>query len=542
MSVTFQQLGLHPDLLKAIEELGFIRPTPIQVDAIPLIKEGRDLIASSQTGTGKTAAFLLPILHRLLSKPKGRLKVLILEPTRELASQVEEQMDGLAKFTDIRVAAVFGGVGMGYQEKAFRSGVEVIAATPGRLLDHMSKGNVNLGHLEFLVLDEADRMLDMGFLPDVRQIIRKIPKKLQSVLFSATMPYEIETLALELMHEPAMVRIAPRIEPAVGITHAIYPVSEHLKAHLLMRLLREHPMSSVLVFTRTKMRADRLTQRLSRAGFPVMVMHGDRSQRERQMALEAFKRGECQILVATDVAARGLDIEKISHVINYDVPATAEDYLHRVGRTARAGAVGDAFTLVAPLEEIDMWEFEQKFGMRLPRVLLPDFEYDTAPPVFREHGKEQKNQRTGKTWERKTMQKKYYDSAKSYKSNSRQDSNQLTTASGAKIGTEKKRYNSPDSRSQEQGYSQGQNRSQGQDNSQRQGRIQGQSNNQENRYNWNRQNKPAGLTAARTEKERKAPVMLTPAATGHKKAHAKRDDALTYASNPAKRRRFNEEL
>ena len=262
MTVTFKQLGLNSLLLRAVAELGYVRPTPIQVDAIPLIMEGRDLIGGAHTGTGKTAAFLLPILHRIIGKTGKLLKVLVLEPTRELASQVEDQVDSLAKFIDIRSLAVFGGVGMGPQERAFRNGLDVVVATPGRLLDHINRGTINLNSVEFLVLDEADRMLDMGFLPDVRKIIKKVPQKRQSLLFSATIPLEVERLAWEYMHHPAIVRAATKDEVAVGITHAIYPVPEHLKSDLLMRLLHEHPISSVLIFTRTKIRADRLAQKL----------------------------------------------------------------------------------------------------------------------------------------------------------------------------------------------------------------------------------------------------------------------------------------
>jgi len=359
--------------------MGFTRPTPVQAEAIPAILEGKDLIASAQTGTGKTAAFLLPIFNRLMQEGRGKTRVLVLVPTRELAAQVEEDVRELGVHTGLRSAAVYGGVGMNPQEQALRSGVDIIAATPGRLLDHMNRGYASFQHLKVLVLDEADRMLDMGFLPDIRRILEKLPQKRQTLLFSATMPNEILSLAHGILHHPVRIEVG-RIKPAVGITQAIYPVPRHLKSKLLVHIFREIQMTSALVFTRTKIGADKLINHLKHHNIRADVMHGDRSQRERQQALENFKKGRCQILVATEIASRGIDIEGISHVVNYDVPESSEAYIHRIGRTARAEMTGDAFTLAAAEDEEFIRIIEKSIGKQLPRITFPNFDYGELPP------------------------------------------------------------------------------------------------------------------------------------------------------------------
>ena len=375
----FRSLDLHPDLLRGLKDLGFTRPTPIQSDAIPPALAGRDLLACAMTGSGKTAAFLLPILHKLIDRPRGTTRALVLTPTRELAAQIAEDLEGLAVHTPITAAAVFGGVGMGPQEHAFRSGVDVIVATPGRLLDHFRSPYAKLSGLEYLVLDEADRMLDMGFLPDIRRVLRHLPAKRQTLFFSATMPPPIETLTREMLHDPVTINRERKSAPAVGITQAVYPVPQELKAPLLVALLERGEMQEALAFTRTKHRANRLQAYLVQHGVKAERIHGNRSQAQRTEALAGFKGGKYRVLVATDIAARGIDIEALGHVVNFDVPAVPEDYIHRVGRTARAEATGDAFTFVAPDEEEDLRRIEKAVGKRLPRVTVPDFDYKARP-------------------------------------------------------------------------------------------------------------------------------------------------------------------
>jgi len=378
----FTSLKLHPSLLKGVKELGFARPTPIQADAVPPALAGRDILACAMTGSGKTAAFGLPILHRLIDKPRGTTRALILTPTRELAAQIVEDIDDLAVHTPVTAAPVFGGVGMGPQEHAFRSGVDVIVATPGRLLDHFSHPYARLPGLEILVLDEADRMLDMGFLPEIRKILRHLPAKRQTLFFSATMPPPILALTRDMLRNPVTINLERRAAPPVGITQAVYPVQQELKSALFLALLQRGDMREALVFTRTKHRTDRLQKFLVRNGIEAERIHGNRSQAQRTLALEGFKSGKHRVLVATDIAARGIDIEALGHVVNFDVPKVPEDYIHRVGRTARAEAVGDAFTFVAPEEEPDLKRIERALGRRLPRVLVPDFDY-TAKPAAR---------------------------------------------------------------------------------------------------------------------------------------------------------------
>jgi len=375
----FTSLHLHADLLKGIRELGFVKPTPIQAEAIPAALQGRDLLACAQTGSGKTAAFLLPILHRLLEKPKRGTRVLVLTPTRELAAQIHEDFNALALHSPLTGAAVYGGVGMGPQEHAFRSGVDVIVATPGRLLDHFRSPYAKLDSLEYLVLDEADRMLDMGFLPDIRRILRHIPARRQTLFFSATMPGPIGQLASEMLKNPVAINLQRHSAPAVGITQAVYPVPQELKPALFLELLKRDLVKEALVFTRTKHRANRLADHLVKHRVNAARIHGNRSQAQRTEALAGFKSGKYRVLVATDIAARGIDVEALSHVVNFDVPAVPDDYIHRVGRTGRAELTGDAFTFVAPDEEADLRAIERAVKRTLPRVTLPDFDYTARP-------------------------------------------------------------------------------------------------------------------------------------------------------------------
>ena len=374
--MSFSSFALRPELLRAVADLGFTTPTPIQGQAIPPALAGRDVLACAMTGSGKTAAFALPILQRMLATPRRATRVLILSPTRELAAQIDEHVQALARKTRVTSAAVFGGVGMEPQVQAFRRPIDVLVATPGRLLDHFQYAYARLADLEVLVLDEADRMLDMGFLPDIRRVLRHLPATpRQTLFFSATMPAPIVALAREMLREPVTINIERPAAPAVGITHAVYPVASELKSSLLRALLERAHLTSVLVFTRTKHRANRLADALARHGISCERIHGNRSQTQRTAALAGFKAGTFRVLVATDIAARGIDVEELSHVINFDVPGVADDYSHRVGRTARAQATGDAITFVAPEEEGDLAVIERALGRRLPRTSLAGFDY-----------------------------------------------------------------------------------------------------------------------------------------------------------------------
>jgi ATP-dependent RNA helicase RhlE len=376
----FSSFGLDPLLLRGIRELGFARPTPIQQQAIPPAMAGRDVLGCAATGSGKTAAFGLPILHRLMRQPRRTTRALIITPTRELCAQIDAHIQELAVHTPVTSAAVFGGVGMGPQEHALRAGVDVIVATPGRLLDHFRKPYAALKGLEILVLDEADRMLDMGFLPDIKRVLRHLPAKRQTLFFSATMPGPIVSLTRELLREPVTINLDRQTVPPVGITQAAYPVDARLKPALLLALLRRGDMKSALVFTRTKHRANRLADWLARQGVRAARIHGNRSQSQRTQALEGFKAGRSDVLVATDIAARGIDVVALGHVVNFDVPGASEDYIHRVGRTGRAELTGEAFTFVAPEDESSLRAIERAIGKPLPRVLLPDFDYKQRPP------------------------------------------------------------------------------------------------------------------------------------------------------------------
>jgi ATP-dependent RNA helicase RhlE len=340
---------------------------------------GRDVLAAAATGSGKSAAFLLPIAHRLIGKKRGITRALILTPTRELAAQIDEHLRDLAVHTPISGAAVYGGVGMAPQEHAFRSGVDVIVATPGRLLDHFQRPYAKLDGLEILVLDEADRMLDMGFLPDIRRVLKHLPTKRQTLFFSATLPPAIVQLSQEMLKNPAMIAIERKAAPAIGITQSVFPVPQELKLSLLETLLARGEIQNAIVFTRTKHRANRVFEQLEKRRIKVARIHGNRSQVQRTEALAGFKAGKYRIMVATDIAARGIDVEALSHVVNFDVPNVPEDYIHRVGRTARAEMTGDAITFVAPDEENDLRAIERAIGKRLPRVTVPDFDYKQRP-------------------------------------------------------------------------------------------------------------------------------------------------------------------
>lgn len=380
--ITFESLKLDPNILKGIRDLGFIRPTPIQAKAIPPVLEGRDLIGCAQTGTGKTAAFVLPILHKLLQgKSTRNVRALIISPTREIAVQSIDHLNALSKHVRLHGAAIYGGVPIQPQIRALLHGLDIISATPGRLLDHIWSARISFSDLQILVLDEVDRMLDMGFLPDIKKIVSLLPSKRQNLVFSATMPPEILKLVHEILADPVTVQIGQRSSAAVGIRHAVYPVPRHLKTDLLDELLRGEGMTSAIVFTRTKRVADKLTGKLKMRGFKVSVLHGDRSQNQRVQALDNFRQGYSQVLVATDIAARGIDIEDISHVINFDIPHTPEDYVHRIGRTGRVDATGDAFSLMDKSEEELIKDIERILKMALPRVTLPNFDYKKpAPP------------------------------------------------------------------------------------------------------------------------------------------------------------------
>ena len=359
--------------------MGFVRPTPIQADAIPPAMQGKDLLACASTGSGKTAAFILPILDKIISKPRRTTRALVITPTRELAAQIVEQLDLMAVHTPVTSAVIIGGVGMGPQEHAFRSGADVLVATPGRLLDHMKSSYAKLDKIEFLVLDEAERMLDMGFLPDIRRILKALPAKRQTLFFSATMPPPIAQLASEMLKNPTMINLKRTSMPASGITQALYPVPQELKSALFLELLNRGDMKQALVFTRTKHRANRLAEYLAKNGVKSERIHGNRSQNQRTEALAGFKSGKYRVLVATDIAARGIDVADLGHVVNFDVPPAPHDYIHRVGRTGRADASGDAFTFFSPQETAEIEEIERAIKKKLTRVIVSGFDYSARP-------------------------------------------------------------------------------------------------------------------------------------------------------------------
>ncbi|MBW3554978.1 MAG: DEAD/DEAH box helicase [Gemmatimonadetes bacterium] len=380
----FAGMSLDPRLLKAVTDLGFTKPTPVQMTAIPAGLAGDDVLGCAATGSGKTAAFMLPILQRIIDMPRGATRALVLVPTRELAAQVEEHTRELAQHTKITTAAIYGGVAMGPQVNAFKRGVDILVATPGRLLDHFGRDHGGLESVEVLVLDEADRMLDMGFLPEIRKIIRHLPTRArQTFFFSATMPPAIVKLAGEMLKNPARIEVERKQAPAAGVLQAFYPVSQTAKVPLLVELLKRGEVGNAIVFTRTKHRANRVAQKLERSGVNVARIHGNRSQKQREEALSGFKAGRYQVLVATDILARGIDVEALEHVVNFDVPASPEDYIHRVGRTGRAELTGDAYTFVTPEDRALVQAIERKVGTTIERRKLADFDYSssTAEPL-----------------------------------------------------------------------------------------------------------------------------------------------------------------
>jgi len=376
----FQDFNFHPQVAAGISSAGYISPTPIQSQAIPLVMEGRDVMGLAQTGTGKTAAFVLPILHRLMQVRSRCIRVLVIAPTRELAEQTHEAIGILGQQTRLRSISIYGGVDINPQIRKLRSGVEIIVACPGRLLDHINQGLINLSNLEVLVLDEADRMFDMGFLPDIRKIIKHVPTRRQTLMFSATMPDDIRRLASEVLSAPVTVQVNPSA-PASTVAHALYPVDQHLKTALLIELLHHTETESVLVFTRTKHRARRVGQLLEKAGYRAASLQGNLSQNRRQAALDGFRDGSYKVLVATDIAARGIDVTGISHVINYDMPDTTDAYTHRIGRTGRAEKTGDAFTFITREDEDTVRSIERVLGEKVERRTMKGFDYNKKAPV-----------------------------------------------------------------------------------------------------------------------------------------------------------------
>ena len=384
--MSFSTLGLGPKLLQSITDLGYAAPTPIQSAAIPHLLEGSDLIGIAQTGTGKTAAFVLPMLERLsrTNQPNRNPRALIVAPTRELALQIDENVRLLGKHLRVRCATIFGGVGERPQIDAVRKGVDIVVATPGRLLDLMSSGHVSLRAVEIAVLDEADRMLDMGFLPQIRKVVSALPKERQTLLFSATLSKDIEKVTAEFLRNPKTVEIGRRANPADTVAQFLYPVAKSRKIDLLIHLLRDETLDTVLVFSRTKHGADKITRKLTSANIAAATIHSNRSQSQRVAALDAFKKGHCRVLVATDIASRGIDVEGISHVINFDFPMHPEDYVHRIGRTGRAEAIGDAISFVTPDDESSVRDLEKMTHKRVERKTVKDFDYSerAAPASF----------------------------------------------------------------------------------------------------------------------------------------------------------------
>jgi ATP-dependent RNA helicase RhlE len=375
----FSSFNFHPNVAAGVKAIGYITPTPIQEQAIPPVLKGHDVMGLAQTGTGKTAAFVLPILHRLMRGPRGHVRALIVAPTRELAEQIHEAIVSMGKQTRLRSATIYGGVGLSPQIRKLINGVEIVVACPGRLLDHINQRTIDLSRVEVLVLDEADRMFDMGFLPDVRKIIKHVPSQRQTLLFAATMPDDVRRLAHEILHAPVTVQVN-YAAPINTVAHALYPVDQHLKTALLLELLRHTDTESVLIFTRTKHRAKRLGQQLENAGYRAASLQGNLSQNRRQAALDGFRAGSYQILVATDIAARGIDVSSISHVINYDMPDTPDAYTHRIGRTGRAAKTGDAFTFMTREDGDMVSSIERVLGDKVERRTLEGFDYKKQMP------------------------------------------------------------------------------------------------------------------------------------------------------------------
>lgn len=377
--MSFEEFNLHSSVMSGVRALGYVSPTPIQEKAIPVVMQGKDLIGLAQTGTGKTAAFVLPILHRLMEGKQGCVRALVISPTRELAEQTCQAVADLGRYTKLQGVAIYGGVGIEPQIRDLRRGSEIAVACPGRLLDHLWRGTINLADLEILVIDEADRMFDMGFLPDIKNILKCLMKPTQTLLFSATMPDDIKRLVKDVLHNPVTVQIG-RPAPAATVSHALYPVKRHLKTSLLKELLRQIETDSVLVFTRTKHQAENLARQLSRSGLNATSLQGNMSQGQRQMAMDRFRSGRLKILVATDIAARGIDVSSISHVINYDMPDTVDAYTHRIGRTGRIERTGEALTFVTPEDAISIRALERELRGPIERRTLEGFDYDAAAP------------------------------------------------------------------------------------------------------------------------------------------------------------------
>ena len=375
----FQQFNFHPKVAAGVAAAGYSTPTPIQAQAIPTVMEGRDVMGLAQTGTGKTAAFALPILHRLMGGKRGQVRALVVAPTRELAEQINDSFRTLGHQTGLRSITVYGGVGINPQIQKLRAGVEIVVACPGRLLDHIQQKTINLSQLEVLVLDEADMMFDMGFFPDIRRILKHLPRQRQTLLFSATMPDEIRKLAHEVLNDPVTAQV-DTIAPATTVSHALYPVEQHLKTGLLISLLQHTGTGSVLIFTRTKHRAKSLGEKLDKCGYRAASLQGNLSQNKRQAALDGFRKGTFQVLVATDIAARGIDVSQISHVINFDIPGTPEAYIHRIGRTGRAAHSGDAFTMITREDTVMVRAIERILGSSIERRSVEGFDYAVPAP------------------------------------------------------------------------------------------------------------------------------------------------------------------
>ncbi len=375
----FKTFNLNPSVEAGVAAAGFVTPTPIQTKAIPSVMNGRDIMGLAQTGTGKTAVFALPILHRLMRGKRGHVRALIIAPTRELAEQIHNAINSLGQKTPLRSVSIYGGMNINTQIKKLKQGAEIVVACPGRLLDHMNRGTIDLTRVEVLVIDEADHMFDMGFFPDIRRILKRLPAKRQTLLFSATMPNEIHSLAKDILKDPITIKVG-KTTPADTVSHAHYPVAQHLKTAILLKLLDHINSKSVLVFTRTKHRARRLGEQLTRAGHRSTALQGNLSQGRRQAALNGFRNGTFQVLVATDIAARGIDVCQVSHVINYDIPDTPEAYIHRIGRTGRAAKNGDAFTLITSDDKQMVKAIDRVIGSKVERRTLVDFDYGTPAP------------------------------------------------------------------------------------------------------------------------------------------------------------------
>jgi ATP-dependent RNA helicase RhlE len=390
--MTFESFNLHPAIMAGIKTVGYTEPTPIQAQAIPPALEGRDLIGLAQTGTGKTAAYVLPMLQKLLKGPRGKLRALVISPTRELAEQIYDSIKGLSQHTGLRSMAIYGGVGMEPQKSKIRTGMDIVVACPGRLLDHVWQGTIDFRDVEMLVIDEADRMFDMGFLPDIRKILKCLMHQHQTLLFSATMPDDVRKLVRDILKDPVTVQIGT-VAPATTVTHALYPVRQDLKTSLLKSLLSQSDLESVLVFTRTKHRTEKVALALAQAGHSVASIQGNLSQFRRQAALDGFKDGTFKVLVATDIASRGIDVSDVSHVINYDMPDTADAYIHRIGRTGRIGKTGDAFTFVCPEDEPMVHSLERLLKASIERRNIDGFKYDAPEPVKNEFARGPRPQR-----------------------------------------------------------------------------------------------------------------------------------------------------